>query len=287
MTNIYNKIILGKNGTLVGNWFEEDVLRTKTGEGRTIPGKHINKKAMDFDVQITNEHPYNDTRARTMGKSLGDYYYTTNKNYGNFSNEHEKYKNKGIREKIFTNFINNFQNQNKDEENKIKEKISNLRLHETNCKNMFNTKPCDYVNLGKRHMFNQDNIPLNPENDDKDFKASHDMGKFPKVISNNQSDNYIDKNIPYYKDKEVTYWSTNLNKGNMYKSASNSNNAFAKTSGLTQTVHNTKSANQFNGNITNNNKAQSIVLDDHDNQFSQEYLTNLNNSKVKEITLTF
>lgn len=34
MTNIYNKKIITNKGTLVGNWYEEEVLRTKTGEGR-------------------------------------------------------------------------------------------------------------------------------------------------------------------------------------------------------------------------------------------------------------
>jgi hypothetical protein len=34
MTNIFNKTVLAKNGTLIGNWFEEDVMREKTGEGR-------------------------------------------------------------------------------------------------------------------------------------------------------------------------------------------------------------------------------------------------------------
>ncbi len=34
MTNIYNKTILVNNGTLIGNWYEEEVLRGKTGVGR-------------------------------------------------------------------------------------------------------------------------------------------------------------------------------------------------------------------------------------------------------------
>ena len=34
MTNIYNKAILIQNGTLIGNWYEEEVLREKTGIGR-------------------------------------------------------------------------------------------------------------------------------------------------------------------------------------------------------------------------------------------------------------
>ncbi len=34
MTNIYNKTVLARNGTLIGNWFEEDVLKGSTGVTR-------------------------------------------------------------------------------------------------------------------------------------------------------------------------------------------------------------------------------------------------------------
>lgn len=34
MTNIFNKIYQAPNGTLVGNWYEEQALRDKTKEGR-------------------------------------------------------------------------------------------------------------------------------------------------------------------------------------------------------------------------------------------------------------
>lgn len=34
MTNIYNKTVLVKNGTLIGNWLEEQVLKDVSGEGR-------------------------------------------------------------------------------------------------------------------------------------------------------------------------------------------------------------------------------------------------------------
>ena len=32
--NIYNKTINAPNNTLIGNWYEEEVLRKITGEGR-------------------------------------------------------------------------------------------------------------------------------------------------------------------------------------------------------------------------------------------------------------
>lgn len=34
MTNIYNKKVLVKNGTLIGNWYEEQILREVSNEGR-------------------------------------------------------------------------------------------------------------------------------------------------------------------------------------------------------------------------------------------------------------
>lgn len=34
MTNIFNKVYHVTNGTLIGNWYEEQALRDKTNEGR-------------------------------------------------------------------------------------------------------------------------------------------------------------------------------------------------------------------------------------------------------------
>jgi hypothetical protein len=34
MTNIYNKNIITRNGTLIGNWQEEEVLKYSTGVSR-------------------------------------------------------------------------------------------------------------------------------------------------------------------------------------------------------------------------------------------------------------
>jgi len=50
--NIYNKVYHVPNGTLIGNWYEEQCLRNKTNEGRSIMEKHIPKRAMNFDYEI-------------------------------------------------------------------------------------------------------------------------------------------------------------------------------------------------------------------------------------------
>ena len=44
MTNIFNKKVLVKNGTLIGNWYEEEIIREKTGEGRYLNIKKLKYK---------------------------------------------------------------------------------------------------------------------------------------------------------------------------------------------------------------------------------------------------
>src|SRR5690606_31198055 len=125
----------------------------------------------------------------------------------------------------------------------------------------------DYSSLGRRIMKTQDHIQVQPENIDKLFMASHGMSKYPSVISNNTAGEYIDKFVPYYKDKEVTFWSMNLEKGNIYRSHTQGTNAFAKSSGFTQTVHNTRAANQFTGNVQNNPNARFVYTNETDEKF--------------------
>lgn len=45
----YNKYLgadSGKAGTLLGNWLEERVLRETTGEGRTVPQRHVKRSGL-------------------------------------------------------------------------------------------------------------------------------------------------------------------------------------------------------------------------------------------------
>ena len=70
MTNIYNKVILHPNGTLISNWFEEEELRRRTGEGRTIPGKNFPKRWMDFENPIKNTNPRDDTFKRIIDNEI-------------------------------------------------------------------------------------------------------------------------------------------------------------------------------------------------------------------------
>ena len=104
--NIYNKIYHVPNGTLIGNWYEEQCLRNKTNEGRTIIQKHIPKRAMNFDYEIKfDPNSRNDTFQRTIGDRPYKSYSTTYQTYGDFSNPENKYKIPSIQEKIYDDFF--------------------------------------------------------------------------------------------------------------------------------------------------------------------------------------
>jgi len=68
----YNKSLKeDKAGTLMGNWFEERVLRSTTGEGRNIPRKH-------------RQPPKDSTFDRCYGHRVYDQELKTSKEYGRF-----------------------------------------------------------------------------------------------------------------------------------------------------------------------------------------------------------
>ena len=280
MTNIYNKNVLSKNGTLQSNWFEERTLRDMTGEGRWIikliiryiQGKTI-PKAKNFDQIVpATDVKRDNTNSRINGIPIQTDFKKTNDNYGDFRYEEKKYQRMGIKDKIFQDFFHKHIEENAKIAESSYEMKKNIRILETTKNNVHLEQIPDYTSLGRRIMYNQDGIPINlEENVDKLFMANHGMSKYPSVINNNTANGYIDKSIPYFKDKEITFWSMNLEKGNIYRSHSKGINAFAKSSGFTQTLNQTKSSKQFEGNVENDPTSKFIYLDENDNKFVEEY----------------
>ena len=225
---------------------------------------------MNFDKEIINPNKKDETFSRTMGQKLYVPFSKSSDSYGHFTEEEKKYQKTGIKERVFEEFFKTFVNNEQTEKKALEESIKNIRLYDTTNKNLMISQPGD-SNLGRRHMTTQDNIPIDNSKLDKLFMASHEMSKFPSLLSEAQVGGYVDKFIPYYKDKEITYWSMNLNKGNMYRSSNLGINPYAKTSGFTQPIHLTKSVHQFDGNVTNSQNSKNIFLNELDEQFSEKY----------------
>ena len=241
---------------------------------------------MDFDRDSKIVAERDETFSRTMGQRLDTAFKTNNDTYGRFSDIENKYKKTGVKEKIFEDFFKAYVNNEKSEKSKLDESIQNIRLYDTTNRNIHITQPNDDLhNLGKRHMKTQDDIPVNAANIDKLFMASHDMSKQPSLLNQTQVNSYVDKFTPYYKDKEITYWSMNLDKGNIYRSHALGENAFAKTSGFTQPIHQSKSIKQFNGNVTNSSTSKNIFLNERDLEFSEKYRNSvLQNSQIVDLS---
>jgi hypothetical protein len=226
---------------------------------------------MDFDRDIINPHPRDNTFARTMGAKIVSPLTTTNETYGHFSEAENKYKKTGFKERIFEDFFKSYVKQEESQKEQFKGEVAKVRLYDTTRGDIHVDQIGSSTQKGRRHMRTQDNIPINNDNVDKAFMASHDMGKYPSIISEVQAGGYIDRYIPYYKDKEVTFWTMNLDKGNMYRSNTLGTNPFAKSSGFTQPLHNTKSATQYLGNTKNDSSSKGLFLNDHDLEFSEKY----------------
>jgi len=120
MTNIFNKKVLVRNGTLISNWYEEQVLREATGEGRTIPKSHLPKKYLDFDTDTNNKRIQDDTKTRILGTKLEAENTAISRDYGNFPKKN--FEKLAIKDKIFLDFFKSYLNQGKVENDT---KISN------------------------------------------------------------------------------------------------------------------------------------------------------------------
>lgn len=191
--------------------------------------------------------------------------------YGKFEQPEKKYMKTGIKDQMFEDFFKTFMLRENGEKSLQESNMENLRMFDTTKRDNVIPQNCDYTNLGRRHMFTQDFFPIPPERPDKLFMANHDLSKYPSIIHEKNAENYVDKYIPYYRDKEITYWSMNLEKSNMYRSNQNGINPFAKSSGFTQTLDQVRSAKQYYGNTLGNKTSKNVFLDENDLEFSEKY----------------
>jgi len=206
-----------------------------------------------------------------LGTELETPFNKESQRYGKFDQPEKKYLKTGIKDQMFEEFFKTFMQREEQENRLLEENIENLRIFETTKRNNVIKQQCDYNSLGRRHMYTQDFFPVPQDRPDKLFMANHDLSKFPSIIPEKNAENYVDKYVPYYKDKEITYWSMNLEKSNMYRSNQNGINPFAKSSGFTQPLDQVRSATQFFGNTSMNKNAKNVFLDENDVEFSEKY----------------
>lgn len=99
----YNKQVANGHpghGTLVGNWHEEQSLRTLTGVGRTVPGSHVSKQRSTLysgEWQPTASSTTNNTFRRVFPDPKLDIPLTVNQEYGRFEDKTKNIRTLGPR----------------------------------------------------------------------------------------------------------------------------------------------------------------------------------------------
>ena len=160
MSNIYNKKILTRDGTLIDNWFEEGELRQKTGEGRSIQGTNFGKITFDPEVLHVDTNPRNNTFKRVIGeKEPKQDYYTTYKDYGQNNDEILPYTHQKLNTKDDMKKLNIYVQSSNLYGEESKKCGQEFRSFETTNKSLHPPQPFrEYIGL--RHMLTQDYEPI-------------------------------------------------------------------------------------------------------------------------------
>jgi len=177
---------------------------------------------LDFDNPISNPYPKNNTVLRIIGTKQETQYLKANDSYGDFSCPENKYKKITINEKIFLDFFKTFI-RNDGSERSVME-FNAQKLKETDVSKMqenaqtFIEMPQTYNNTkllysnkdkavdGKSALIRSGSTAkFEHSNSNQAFGLKKSTGHIPNAAS-------IDSYVPYYLEKENSYWSGTLEK---------------------------------------------------------------------------
>ena len=232
-TDGYNKHSEGGHGTQISNWFEEEILRSRTGEGRTVAGQHQPKTREELFEKPPNELNFShdgrrNTMARTMPDNRPDRLQSFNNQYGHFDRRVENVPTTSVRGRnIERNFLHQAEKdyeQHKKQFEPVPYQYQTTNQVEHGEKG-FGTEP-----IGKRVIKDQDGKPIPLSERDFELMTDATFIQRPQRNTDDQLSKLIDTNAHYTKDIPYSYWQEKLNSGAFYNSKPNpnSNTAFAR-----------------------------------------------------------
>ena len=258
MTNIYNKVITRPNGTLIGNWFEEDELRRVTGTTRSIRGYNYGKITFDPETSHTSSEPRDNTFARTIGQKDPDKSYdTSNSHYGEVKIRIPKSNKPPLDERKQLAFLNDYLARSADKTKKPKIIVQPKEYE-------YLEKPrvpkAEYNYVGVRHLYTQDYlkvpwekaIKLIPiEKLKKMGAAAEEQVEIKDAVN---IDGEPKKSSEVSKDGETPekFWLNHINTGDVYRSFIKGDNPWKKSHAFTQPLQLTRGAIQYFQNAYDN-----------------------------------
>ena len=261
MTNIYNKTIYFPNGTLINNWFEEEELRKKTGEGRSVTATFTDgpfpKRTFDPEVSYTSSQPRDDTYKRVIGQKEPDSsYITTNTTYGDHKHPEKKYIHKKLSQDEHDELFKKFYKTQSFFKNQMEKAKKDFRSFDTSTKSFHVAQP-QVSYIGLRHMFTQDYFPVPYDKAvsiipiEKLKKMNGGAPPEKKEINKGITKFNANGNNIVKSNSDNNFWLNNINSGNVYRSFLKKPNPFARSSGFTQLLKDTRGAVQYYQNVKN------------------------------------
>lgn len=270
MSGIYNKSIITRDGTLIHNWFEEGELRKETGEGRSVQGTRFGKVTFDPEVLHTNDGPRDNTFKRVIGhKEPQNDYYTTNSEYGKSNDELLPYTHPKLSVKDDLEKLNTYVKSSNLYGEESEKCATEFRSFETTNKSLHPPQPFrEYIGL--RHMLTQDLQPIprekainfipieiikkmGQEAAEQEFEEKKRKKEELKRMAEKAKKKAVD---PAPKsgeedDENTSFWLNNINTGDVYRSFIKGTNPWARSSGFTQKLQDTRGAVQYYQNVVN------------------------------------
>jgi Ca2+-binding EF-hand superfamily protein len=249
------------NGTLINNWFEEDELRRRTGETRSVTATHTEgpfpKRTFDPEVSYTSSQPRDDTYKRVIGEKEPDgSFKTTNQTYGNHKHPESKYMHKKLSQDEHDELFRTFYKTQTNFKNSILKAKNDFRSFDTSTKSFHVAQPQESY-VGLRHMFTQDYFPVPYEKAvtlipiEKLKKMNGGAPPEKKEIKKGITKFNANANNIMRNNSDSNFWLNNINSGNIYRSFLKKPNPFARSSGFTQLLKDTKGAVQYYQNVKN------------------------------------
>lgn len=246
--NIFNKFEGKAHGTLVGNWQEERALKDFTGTSRTIPKSHIPKKHLDFETNISRSYNEDRTHDRIHGERKALELESESHGYGRGKNKAETLPKVGKKTAQMEQEIRDQVLRELKEKEEEEERIRNMRYFDSTAKTTYTKQDYTANKVGKRVMKTQNGEPIRYSERDEELTVEHGFGRRTQKAT----DEELKMEVPegdFTQTAPVTVYTEALKNKGVMMSASTGPNPFAKTSGFTQPVQNTRAINKYEGNV--------------------------------------
>jgi len=267
MHNIYNKKIITQNGTLIENWFEEGELRKLTGEGRSIRGTSFKKVTFDPEVVHVDDNPHDNTYKRVIGeKEPTKDYSLTSKDYGQNNDQILKYTHPKLSAEDEQKKLNIYIKNSNYYDEEAKKCGQEFRSFESTNKSLHPPQPFKEF-IGLRHMLTQDRQPIprekainfipieiikkmGQEAAEADFQEKKRKKEELKRLAA-RSKLPPEELMKEPEEEGASFWLTNINSPDIYRSFTKGINPWARSSGFTQKLQHTRGAFQYYQNAFN------------------------------------